>query len=103
MADIIQNQTDIHAAIIFEDGELKMVVPDTILASPGQSVQWIVVPQNNAKISFQIGDSPFDWESNPSDHARITGKVRRDAIGEYKYSVSDGKGNVIDPRLQIRK
>jgi hypothetical protein len=62
-----------------------------------------VVPPNNAKITFGIGDSPFDWESNPSDHARITGTVKREAIGEYKYSVSDGKGNVIDPRLQIRK
>jgi hypothetical protein len=102
MADKIQNQKGIHAVIVFEDGELKMVVPEDIPASPGQSVQWIVVPPNKAEVIFDIGDSPLEWESNPSDHSRITGTVKRDARGDYNYAVSDGKGNTIDPRLRIR-
>ena len=103
MADINANQTDIHAVIIFEKGEIKMIVPDKIWAYPGQSVQWIVVPPNDAKITFDIEDDPMDWITNPSKNARILGKIQRDATGDYKYSVSDGQGNVVDPRLRIRK
>jgi plastocyanin len=78
-------------------------VPDTIWAYPGQSVQWIVVPSNEAKVTFDIEDDPIDWVSNPSKNARISGTVRRKAIGDYKYSVSDGKGNVVDPRLRVKR
>jgi plastocyanin len=102
MADTIVNQTGVHAAIIFEGEEIKMVVPDTIWVYPGQSVQWIVVPSNGAKVTFDIEDDPIDWISNPSKNARISGKVRREARGDYKYSVSDGKGNVVDPRLRVK-
>jgi plastocyanin len=103
MADTIKNPTDLHAVIVFEEGEVKMVVPDEIWASPGQSVQWIVVPPNNAKVIFDIEDTPIDWESDPRDQSRIKGRVRREARGEYKYSVSDGAGNTIDPRLRVKR
>ena len=102
MADIIANQTDIDAVIVFEEGEVTMVVPDRIWKYPGQSVQWIVVPPNAANIIFDIEDTPIDWESNPHNQTRIKGTVRREARGDYKYSVSDGKGNVVDPRLRIK-
>ncbi len=101
MADLIQNQTDIHAVIVFKDGELKMVVPDVIPVVPGQTVQWIVVPPNTAEIKFKNGETPLDWDIRPSKNNRITGTVQRDARGEYKYSVTDGQ-NTIDPRLQIK-
>ncbi|MBW2494145.1 MAG: hypothetical protein JRE43_05295 [Deltaproteobacteria bacterium] len=102
MADIIENQRGIHAAIIFEEGEVTMVVPDIIRAHPGESVQWIVVPPNVAEVSFKIDNDPMEWDSDCRGHTRIVGTVRRDARGEYKYSVSDGKGNVVDPRLRIK-
>ena len=102
MADVIANQRDIHAAIIFEDGEVTMVVPDEIWASPGDLVQWIVVPPNMAEVIFDVANCPIDWKSDPRGNMRIKGTVRPDAEGEYKYSVSDGKGNVVDPRLQIK-
>ena len=102
MAGNIANQTGIDAVIVFEEGEVKMVVPDNIRAYPGQSVQWIVVPPNMAEVIFDFKLGPIDWDSHPSGETRIKGTVRREARGEYKYSVKDGKGNVIDPRLRIR-
>ena len=102
MADIIENQRGIHAAIIFEEGELTMVVPDIIRAHPGESVQWIVVPPNMAEVGFKIEDDPMEWGSDPRGHTRIMGTVRREARGEYTYSVSDGRGNVVNPRLRIK-
>ena len=102
MADIIENQRGIHAAIIFEEGEVTMVVPDIIRAHPGESVQWIVVPPNMAEVSFKIENDPMEWDHDSRGQTRIVGRVRRDARGEYKYSVSDGKGNVVDPRLRIK-
>jgi hypothetical protein len=102
MADTIANQRDLHAVIVFEEGEVKMVVPDNIRAYPGQSVQWIVVPPNTAEVIFDFEAGPIDWDPSSSGKSRIKGTVKREARGEYKYSVNDGKGNIVDPRLRIR-
>jgi hypothetical protein len=102
MADTITNPTDITAVIVFDENGLKMVVPDPIKVPSGRTVKWVVVPPSNkAEVFFGENESPFDWGSQ-SDDSIITGTIQRDAKGEYKYSVRDGKGNIMDPRIQIK-
>jgi len=97
------NPTNINAVIVFDEKGLKEVVPDEFAASPGQIVQWEVIPNKKVKLNFN-GDSPFKKDVLVSDpDGIITDKVERTATGVYPYSVIDVVGNVaIDPRIQVK-
>jgi hypothetical protein len=56
-----------------------------------------------ATVLFDSG-SPFDWKKRDSTNGRIKGTIERDAVGVYKYSVTDAAGKVtIDPRIRIKR
>jgi hypothetical protein len=100
-----QNPTSIHAVIIFNGKKLDRIIPDEFEAAPGTTVEWKIVPPNQARVFF-LGETPFDWDSNPSDgkHEQITGTVRLDAEEKpYKYSVEDMSGDIIDPRIRVKR
>jgi len=103
MPDHIPNPTDSDALIVFEHKKLKMVFPDEIVAAPGQWLEWEITLNQDATVIFDDG-SPFEVETLDSDNGRIKGMIRRDAVGIYKYSVTDKKGDTtIDPRIRIKR
>ncbi len=99
----MRNPTDSDALIVFENKKLKVVLPDEIVAVPGQQLEWEITLNEAATVSFD-GDSPFKWQKQPSSHGRIKGTIERDAVGIYKYSVTDAAGDTtIDPRIRVKK
>jgi plastocyanin len=97
------NPTGLNAVIVFEGKKLKAIVPDEIEVVPGQEVEWVVTSEEAAKMEFHP-DSPFLWLKQDSEKGRIKGTIQRNAIGVYKYSVSDAAGNdTIDPRIRIKR
>ena len=103
MTTHIPNPTDSDALIVFENKKLKIVLPDEIVAAPGQRLEWEITLKDVATVSFNSG-SPFDWKKRTSTNGRIKGTIERDAVGIYKYSVTDAAGNItIDPRIRIKR
>lgn len=96
------NSASPNAAIIFEDNDLKMIVPDPFEADPGQTVTWVITPTGrDVELTF-VGDSPFDWSTKKNTGNKIEGTVLRQAKGWYKYSVSTPGGRTIDPHIRIK-
>ena len=103
MTDHIPNTADSDALVVFEHKKLKMVFPDEIVAAPGQWLEWEITVGEAATVFFD-SDSPFDWKKRDSTNGRIKGTIERDAVGIYKYSVTDAAGNItIDPRIRIKR
>jgi hypothetical protein len=99
------NPTNKHAVILFDDKNVDRIIPDEFEASEGTIVEWVIQNPNETRIYFE-DDSPFDWKSKMStgEHKKITGTVKANTKRKkpYKYFVSDGQGNTIDPRLRIK-
>ena len=97
------------SVIFFDNQQLDMVFPDDFEVLPGQSVEWEIKPSNSeAWVFFDRSidnpfESPFDWQGEKSFKGKIAGTIKRDAVGLYKYSVRDAKGNIIDPRFRIKR
>jgi hypothetical protein len=73
------------------------------VAAPGQWLEWELTVGQAATVTFDDG-SPFIWEKLDSTNGRIKGMIKRDAVGIYKYSVTDDKGKItIDPRIRIKR
>ncbi len=100
------NPTDKHAVILFSDKNLERIIPDEFVAHEGEIVEWIIRDPNQTRIVFE-GDSPLEWSSKMSTglHKKITGTVQpyTNRKTPYKYTVVDGQGNSLDPRVQIKK
>lgn len=100
------NPMDKHAVILFVDKNLDRIIPDEFVAHEGEIVEWVIRDPNETRIAFQ-GDSPLEWISRMSkgDHTKITGTVQpyTNRKTPYKYTVSDGQGNEIDPHVVIVK
>ena len=99
------NPTDKHAVILYVDKNVDRIIPDSFEAKEGEIVEWVIRDPNQTRIVFQ-GDSPLEWTSKMSkgNHTKITGTVQPHTSRKtpYKYIVSDGQGNEIDPRVQIK-
>jgi len=102
MSTIKRNPTNVNAVIVFDGKDIKQIVPDEFEVAPGQTVEWEVAPNDTAILAFKE-ESPFKWSSQTSSGGKITGTIKRNAIGVYKYSVSDAAGKItIDPRIHVR-
>jgi pyrrolidone-carboxylate peptidase len=54
-------------------------------------------------VVFDSG-SPVNWSKQSSSSGRIKGTIEREAIGIYKYSVTDIAGTItIDPRIRVKR
>jgi hypothetical protein len=99
------NPIDKHAVILFVDKNLDRIIPDEFEAKEGTVVEWVIRSPNATRIDFK-DDSPLEWsyQMSDGDHEKITGTVQKDTKRRkpYKYFVSDGQGNTIDPRLRIK-
>jgi plastocyanin len=103
MPTIKKNPTDANAAIIFENKKLKVVFPDELVVVPGEKVEWEITLPEDVTVVFDP-DSPFDWSKQSSSSGRIKGRIKREAIGIYKYSVTDIAGEItIDPRIRVKR
>jgi hypothetical protein len=108
MADI-KNPRGMDAVIFFDNEQLDMVFQDDFEVLPGQSVEWVIRPsKSEAWMFFDSSsnnpfESPFDWQGEKSFKGKIRGTIKRDAVGVYKYSVRDAKGNTIDPRFHVKR
>ena len=103
MPTVKKNPTDTNAAIIFENKKLKAVFPDELVVLPGQEVEWEITLPEDVMVVFDSG-SPFKWSKQSSSSGRIKGTIKREAIGIYKYSVTDIAGAItIDPRIRVKR
>jgi hypothetical protein len=95
----------VDAVIIFDTkGNLKMVVPEEFEIFEDEPIKWAIEPQNQATVSFDPNHNPMDgWVDQTGDKV-IEGKIKQKTKAQpYKYSVTDSKGNTIDPQIRVRK
>ncbi len=99
----IKNPEDVDAVIVFNAaGDLLMVVPEEFEIGKNEPVKWVISPHNQATVSFGHTRSPLKWDDK-GDSKAIVGDVKPNAkAGAYKYTVTDTKGNIIDPRMRVR-
>jgi len=102
----IANPKDKHCVVLHDPRrKLKMIVPDTIEALQGEFVEWVVEPSNlQVTITFDPSTgTPLNWTQKKGVDGDFKGVVARGAKGFYKYTVEDDLGNVIDPRMRIKR
>jgi hypothetical protein len=104
---VIKNPKGLHAVILHDkDKNLKMVVPEKFEARPGERVEWVIEPSNlQVGVTFDASTgSPLDWQSEKSVGGKLRGTVAPDAEDKvYKYTVTDGNGNTMDPRVRVKR
>jgi plastocyanin len=100
------NPIDVHAVVIMGEKGIERIIPDEFDAKEGTTVQWMIKDPDKIRINFR-GDTPLEWDDETSDspHEKMTGTVRQNTAREapYKYYVSDGQGNTIDPKIRVRR
>jgi plastocyanin len=104
MAQIPNPGVGVDAVIIFDKkGKLKMVVPEEIEIYGGETVRWVIEPQNSAKVTFEPERNPLsDWVDK-TETKTIEGRIKANAKAtSYKYTVTAGDV-IIDPHVRVRR